>query len=293
MPELPEVETIMRGLEPVLVGSKIEMVETRRPNLRFPFPERFNERLAGNIIEKLDRRAKYILAYLSSQEVLVLHLGMTGKFTIFQQFNNFGIEKQGTYTDANEKHDHVLFILSDGTKVKYNDARRFGFMTLIEADKLEDHDLFRHLGVEPLGNRFDETYLARTAHRKSSSIKSFLLDQSVVAGLGNIYVCEALFRAGISPKRHASCLSTAGGGPSIRAERLAGAIRSVLSDAIAAGGSTLRDHRKTDGSLGYFQHLFSVYGREGKSCCLSHCAGSIRRIVQTGRSTFYCSNCQR
>lgn len=293
MPELPEVETVLRGLEPVLVGSKIEQVEIGRPDLRFPFPERFGERLIGITIEKLNRRAKYILAYLSSQEVLVLHLGMTGKFIISQSFSKYRNAKQASFTGMDQKHDHVLFILSDGTKIKYNDPRRFGFMTLIDTDELEDHALFRHLGVEPLGNRFNEAYLAQTAQGRNASVKSFLMDQSVVAGLGNIYACEALFRSGISPKKTAGCLSTGRGAPSIRAGRLASAIRSVLSDAIDAGGSTLKDHRKTDGSLGYFQHLFSVYGREGESCSLSHCSGSIRRIVQSGRSTFYCSTCQR
>ncbi len=294
MPELPEVETVRRGLEPAMVGAVLEGVEQRRKDLRFPFPERFVDRLVGRRVDALGRRAKYLLADLDSGEVLVMHLGMTGRFTV--ERNGEAPSAPGDFRHAaggNAVHDHVVFRLSNGFRITYNDARRFGFMALVERAELAEHPLFRHVGIEPLGNALDGATLARLFAGRAAPLKAALLDQRLVAGLGNIYVCEALHRAGLSPSRAAGTLARKDGGPTARADRLAGVIREVLEEAVAAGGSTLRDYAHTDGSLGYFQHSFRVYDREGEPCTTSGCRGIVRRVVQSGRSTFFCSVCQR
>ncbi len=294
MPELPEVETVRRGLEPVLVDARFERVEQRRPHLRFPFPERFVERLTGQRILSLSRRAKYLLATLESGEVLIMHLGMSGRFIIQRPEAN--AQRPGEFlheAGSMSKHDHVVFAMSNGATIIYNDARRFGFMLLANADALGEHKLIRNLGVEPLKDDLSPEYLAARCAGKKTSLKAVLLDQRIVAGLGNIYVCEALYRAGLSPNRAASALALASGAPTKRAARLVPEIKSVLEDAIAAGGSTLKDYHAPEGDLGYFQHSFAVYGREGLECARADCEGTIRRIVQGGRSTFYCPQCQR
>jgi formamidopyrimidine-DNA glycosylase len=295
MPELPEVETIRRGLEPVLAGARIARVSQRRADLRFPLPERFVERLTGRRIERLDRRAKYILAHLDSAEVLAIHLGMTGRFSISAPGNNASGAQLGEHVHragGNPAHDHVVIQTEAGATVTYNDARRFGYMSLLPAAQLATHPHFRGLGVEPLGLELTAEYLAAKATGRSADVKAFLMDQRIVAGLGNIYVCEALFKARIAPSRPAGALAGRHGKPVARARLLVAAIREVLDAAIVAGGSTLRDYRHADGSLGYFQHSFKVYGREGEPCAASGCGGIIRRIVQAGRSTFHCPRCQ-
>jgi formamidopyrimidine-DNA glycosylase len=294
MPELPEVETVRRGLEPAMVGASLERVVVRRPDLRFPFPPRFAERLQGRRIEALGRRAKYLLADLAGGDVLIMHLGMTGRFTV--SGGPGAALVPGAFHHAaggDATHDHVVFGLSNGFAVTYNDARRFGFMTLVPRDGLESHPLIAGLGVEPLGNALDGALLARLFSGKAAPLKAALLDQRLIAGLGNIYVCEALHRAGLSPKRAAGTLATRGGKPTAGAVRLAATIRDVLQEAVAAGGSSLRDYAHTDGSLGYFQHAFRVYDREGEPCPRAGCQGAVRRLVQSGRSTFYCGVCQR
>ncbi|MGD9804237.1 MAG: bifunctional DNA-formamidopyrimidine glycosylase/DNA-(apurinic or apyrimidinic site) lyase [Hyphomicrobiaceae bacterium] len=295
MPELPEVETVRRGLEPVLAGARLRRVVQRRPDLRFPLPERFVERLEGRRLERLDRRAKYILGFLDSGEVLTIHLGMTGRFSIAMPGGANG-RQLGEFThDAGHDptHDHVIIETETGATVTYNDARRFGYMSLIPAPDLATHPHFKSLGIEPLGPDLTAAFLARKATGRTADLKAFLMDQRIVAGLGNIYVCEALYRSGLSPSREASVLARANGKPTERCERLVIAIREVLEAAILAGGSTLRDYRHTDGSLGYFQHSFSVYGREAEACRTPGCSGTVKRITQSGRSTFYCSRCQR
>lgn len=344
MPELPEVETVRRGLEPVLVGARITRLEQRRADLRFPFPERFSERVQARTILSLARRAKYLQARLDSGETLVMHLGMTGRFTVSPSLFSTvssppsgegpgvgGVRNRGDAppryvlesppraslqapppptspargagvaqlapfvheAGGNAAHDHVVLHLGGGATVTYNDARRFGFMLLIPDGELEAHPLFANLGVEPLGNGLNADYLAFMAQGRRSDLKAFLMDQRIVGGLGNIYVCEALHRARLSPHRAASCLALKSGRPGPRAERLVAAIREVLEAAIAAGGSTLKDYRHADGALGYFQHSFKVYGREGSACASPGCGGIVRRSIQAGRSTFYCGNCQR
>ena len=290
MPELPEVETVRRGLEPILVGNAFARVEQRRPDLRFPLPKRFGERLSGRKIEALDRRAKYLLARLDDGEVLVMHLGMTGRFSIDQN------GKLGAFVHEQQqapKHEHIVFHLGDGTSVRYSDARRFGYMDLIPTKGLDQHALFKGLGVEPLSPAFTAEWLAGRLKGKATSIKAALIDQRLIAGLGNIYACEALFRAGISPLKLAGSLVTKSGKPTKKTEALVAAIKAVLEDAIKAGGSSLRDYRRANGELGEFQHRFKVYGREGKPCSRKGCGGTVRRIVQGGRSTFYCPICQR
>ena len=286
MPELPEVETVRRGLEPVLVGARLTRLRQNRPDLRFPFPDRFVERLEGATVERIDRRAKYLLAALSTGETWVAHLGMTGRFTVDgEQLAEF-VEP----APIAGKHEHMSFCaLRDGraTRVGFADARRFGFMGLIPADLVETHPWFVGMGPEPLGNGFSGAHLAEVFDGKKQSIKVSLLDQRNVAGLGNIYVCEALYRARISPLIAAGKISKA------RLETLASVIRDVLSDAIAAGGSTLKDFANAEGGQGYFQHRFDVYGREGQPCLGEGCAGVVKRIVQGGRSTFFCPTCQR
>lgn len=294
MPELPEVETVRAGLEPAFSGQTIVRVDQRRSDLRFPFPERFVERLTGQRVEQLGRRAKYLTARLSGDEILVMHLGMTGRFTIAGPFA--ASSSPGDFVHAaggDPAHDHVVFHLSSGGAITYNDPRRFGFMDLVPGCDFDEHRLFAGLGPEPLGNGFSASYLATRARSRSTPLKSFLLDQAVVAGLGNIYVCEALFRARLSPRRRAGCLALSTGRPTGRCDRLVATIREVLTEAIAAGGSTLRDYRHADGALGYFQHAFQVYGREGAPCAAAQCRGIVHRSVQAGRSTFYCPSCQR
>ena len=276
MPELPEVETVRRGLLPVMHGKQIVRAQVRRPDLRWPFPDDMAGRLTGKTIERLRRRSKYILADLDSGETLLIHLGMSGKMLI----------SKPDHPDI-EKHDHVVFHMQDDVRVVFNDVRRFGAMDLAPTDSLDTHKLLAEIGPEPLGNSFDEPYLLNRLKGKNSPIKNVLLDQRVVAGLGNIYVCEILLRAGISPICKAGQLSV----PKIRS--LVPIIRDVLSEAIESGGSSLKDYRQADGELGYFQHSFKAYGREGKPCVTTGCNGKILRIVQSGRSTFYCAQCQR
>ena len=293
MPELPEVETVRRGLQPAMEGARFVEVEARRPNLRWPLPERMAERLQGQRVDALSRRAKYLVAELSSGEALLMHLGMSGSFRVNRQD---GESKPGRFrhprSDA-RLHDHVVFHMSNGASAIFNDPRRFGFMLLVPRAELAEHPLMAGLGPEPLGNAFDAAMLAAACAHKKTSLKAALSDQKVVAGLGNIYVCEALHRARLSPKREASSLATRNGKPTPRAKTLVDAIKAVLNDAITAGGSSLRDHRRIDGELGDFQHNFRVYDRAGKPCPTPACRGRIRRIVQTGRSTFFCPACQR
>lgn len=293
MPELPEVETVRRGLQPVMEGARFERVEARRGDLRWPLPKDFVKRLEGQTVTGLGRRAKYILADLSSGEVLLMHLGMSGSFRVTLA----GAEKTpGDFQHERSKaaaHDHIVFHMSNGGVATFNDPRRFGCMKLVARGALEQEPLLRMLGPEPLGNVFDAAMLAHACAGKKTSLKAALLDQRVVAGLGNIYVCEALHRSHLSPKRKASTIAKRKGGPNERAIALVDAIRAVLGDAITAGGSSLRDHRQTSGELGYFQHSFRVYDREGEPCRTPGCSGTIRRIVQSGRSTFYCPICQK
>jgi formamidopyrimidine-DNA glycosylase len=288
MPELPEVETVRRGLAPAMEGASFAQVEVRDRRLRWPLPKDFAKRLVGQTVTGLGRRAKYLLADLSSGNVLMMHLGMSGSFRVGQD------AKPGVYYHERGKstaHDHVVFHMSNGETITFNDPRRFGSMKLVPRAKLEQEPLLRSLGPEPLGNEFDAAMLARACAGKKTSLKAALSDQRVVAGLGNIYVCEALFRARLSPKRRASTIADRNGKPNARAAALVDAIKTVLHDAIKAGGSSLRDHRRADGSLGDFQHNFQVYDREGQPC--PRCKGKIKRIVQTGRSTFYCPSCQK
>ncbi|MDB5513065.1 MAG: DNA-formamidopyrimidine glycosylase [Enterovirga sp.] len=292
MPELPEVETVRRGLEPALLGRRIEAVELRRPDLRFPFPERFAERLAGTTVEALRRRAKYILADLSSGEVLVMHLGMTGRFRV--EAGRVTDEPGAFYygAPAAAAHDHVVLRLSDGASVVYNDARRFGFMTLYGRDAIEGTPPFSAMGIEPLGPALSGETLARLFAGRRTPLKAALLDQRLVAGLGNIYVCEALFRARLSPEAPTGSVVTATGRPRAKAHALAAAIREVLEEAVAVGGSTLRDYAQVDGSSGAFQERFRVYAREGEACTTPACRGIVARTVQAGRSSFFCPVCQ-
>ncbi len=288
MPELPEVETVRRGLAPVMEGTRFAKVEVRRGDLRWPLPKGFAQKLNGKTVQGLGRRAKYLLADLSSGDVLLMHLGMSGSFRVGKD------SAPGTYYHERSKstaHDHIVFHMSNGATVTFNDPRRFGSMKLVSRARLEDEPLLRSLGPEPLGNEFDAAMLAKACAGKKASLKAALSDQRVVAGLGNIYVCEALFRARLSPKRIASTIADRNGKPNERAEKLVDAIKAVLKDAIEAGGSSLRDHRRADGSLGDFQHNFQVYDREGEPCPC--CKGKIKRIVQAGRSTFYCPSCQK
>ena len=288
MPELPEVETVRRGLAPAMEGERFDKVEVRRGDLRWPLPRGFAQKLHGKLVEGLGRRAKYLLADLSSGDVLLMHLGMSGSFRVGKN------STPGTYYHERSKstaHDHIVFHMSNGKTVTFNDPRRFGSMKLVPRARLEQEPLLRALGPEPLGNEFDPAMLAKACAGKKTSLKAALSDQRVVAGLGNIYVCEALFRARLSPKRQASTIADRNGRPNERADRLVEAIKAVLRDAIEAGGSSLRDHRRADGSLGDFQHNFKVYDREGEPC--PGCTGKIKRIVQVGRSTFYCPSCQK
>ncbi|APX89959.1 DNA-formamidopyrimidine glycosylase [Brevirhabdus pacifica] len=287
MPELPEVETVRRGLEPVMEGRRILRADVRRPDLRRPFPERMAERLTGAEVLRLRRRSKYLLLDLSTGETLIVHLGMSGRMLISIDEERHGPGQFHHAHSAPGKHDHVVLDMEGGARITFNDPRRFGSMDLAPTEGLEGHPLLAVIGPEPLGNGFSGTYLAERLRGRNTPVKSALLDQGIVAGLGNIYVCEALFRAGISPRRKAGALSSA------RAEALVPIIREVLQEAIASGGSSLRDYRQADGELGYFQHSFQVYGREDQPCATPGCGARIRRITQAGRSTFYCAQCQR
>ena len=309
MPELPEVETVRRGLQPVMEGSKIVKAEARRKDLRFPFQKDFVARLEGQIVTGLGRRAKYLLADLSSGDVLLMHLGMSGSFRIIEEDDQKTPGKFHHPRAEDHAHDHVVFHMSSGAAVVFNDPRRFVYMKIIARHALEEEPLLRGLGPEPLGNEFDAVMLARSCANKKTSLKAALLDQRVVAGLGNIYVCEALYRSHLSPRRLAATLATkagprksvaagqrksvAGGEPTDHAKRLVNAIHAVLNEAIKAGGSSLRDHRQTSGELGYFQHSFRIYDREGEKCQTAGCSGIVRRFTQNGRSTFWCPKCQK
>ncbi|MCV6595575.1 MAG: bifunctional DNA-formamidopyrimidine glycosylase/DNA-(apurinic or apyrimidinic site) lyase [Mangrovicoccus sp.] len=288
MPELPEVETVRRGLLPVMEGRRIAQAEARRPDLRWPLPKDMGQRLSGAQVTALRRRSKYILADLDRGETLIIHLGMSGRILIAPPIGDAAQLGSFHHTHAAPgRHDHVIFDMEDGSRITFNDARRFGAMDLVATSEAERHKMLAHLGPEPLGNSFHEDYLAKTLSGRMTPIKSALLDQRVVAGLGNIYVCEALFRAGISPIRKAGRISAS------RLSALVPVIREVLHEAIEAGGSSLRDYRQTDGDLGYFQHSFQVYGREDQPCLNPGCSGTIQRKIQAGRSTFYCPQCQR
>lgn len=283
MPELPEVETVRSGLAPSMEGQVITQADVNRPDLRWPFPENMAQRLTGARVNALRRRSKYVLADLDSGETLIIHLGMSGRMTVSgDPLGQFHRDHP-----APEKHDHVVFHMDNGARITFNDPRRFGAMDLAVTAQLDDHWLIKPIGPEPLGNAFDESYLIEKLAGKNTPIKTALLDQRILAGLGNIYVCEVLYRAGINPKRKAGALSKS------RVATLVPIIRDVLSEAIAAGGSSLRDYRQADGELGYFQHGFQAYDRENHPCQTPDCTGTIARITQSGRSTFYCPQCQR
>jgi len=277
-------------------GQRIARVEVRRPDLRWPLAKDFAQRLQGKRVTGIGRRAKYLLVDLSSGDVLLMHLGMSGSFHVFLgQFKDRD-KNLGRYYQERSKHlahDHVVFHLASGASVTFNDPRRFGSMKLVPRRELDREPLLRGLGPEPLGNAFDAAMLALACRGKKTSLKAALLDQRVVAGLGNIYVCEALHRAHLSPKRRASTLAERNGAPNERAARLLEGIKAVLTQAIKDGGSSLRDHRLTDGELGMFQHHFRVYDRAGDQCRTENCKGIIKRMVQNGRSTFYCPVCQK
>jgi formamidopyrimidine-DNA glycosylase len=293
MPELPEVETVRRGLQPVMEGAKILKAEARRKDLRFPFQKDFVARLQGQTVTGLGRRAKYLMADLTSGDVLLMHLGMSGSFRV-QKGEGSATPGEFHHPRSEDRaHDHVVFHMSSGAAVVFNDPRRFGYMKIIARGELEDEPLLQGLGPEPLGNEFNADMLARACHNKKTSLKAALLDQRVVAGLGNIYVCEALYRARLSPRRLAATLSSKKGETTDHARRLVEEIHTVLNQAIKAGGSSLRDHRQTSGELGYFQHSFQVYDREGQKCQTPRCGGTIRRFNQNGRSTFWCPKCQK
>lgn len=291
MPELPEVETVRKGLSPAMEGAMITRADVNRPDLRWPFPPNMAKRLTAQTVLRLRRRSKYILADLSSGETLLIHLGMSGRMQVsgdstFQEFATRTIGQFVHDHPASEKHDHVVFHMDNGARVTFNDPRRFGAMDLLETATADQHKLLSILGPEPLGNDFHENHLIDAFVGKNTSVKSALLDQRIVAGLGNIYVCEALFRANISPTRKAGNIAKP------RVAALVPIIRNVLNEAIEAGGSSLRDFRQADGELGYFQHSFDVYGREGEPCHTAGCTAVIKRIVQSGRSSFYCNTCQ-
>ena len=295
MPELPEVETVLRGLKPVLEGRRITAVALRRQNLRFPFPADFATRLTGKRILALTRRAKYILGSVEGGDCLLIHLGMTGRFTILtptrtaKNLGEFYFE-EAAGENGNGLHDHVVFSLEDGIRIVYTDPRRFGMMDLFSENEAGDHRLLKDIGVEPLGNALNGALLAEKFYGKQAPLKAALLDQSIIAGLGNIYVCEALHRARLSPARKAGTLAKKSGGDP-RLDNLVRHIRDILAEAITAGGSTLQDFAHTDGTAGAFQQRFAVYGREGEAC--GTCGSAIKRRVQSGRSTFYCNKCQK
>ncbi|MBR3370695.1 MAG: bifunctional DNA-formamidopyrimidine glycosylase/DNA-(apurinic or apyrimidinic site) lyase [Rhodobacteraceae bacterium] len=287
MPELPEVETVRRGLLPAMEGVRIARTELRRDGLRWPFPPDMATRLDGAQIVALRRRSKYLLLDTDRDDTLIIHLGMSGRMVVSGLRGNHAPGQFHFDHPAAEKHDHVIFHMENGARITFNDPRRFGAMDICTTATLGGHKLIASLGPEPLGNDFSAPYLASRLNGRKMPAKAALLDQRIIAGLGNIYVCEALFRAGISPTRAAGRISAA------RIESLTTAIRATLLEAIDAGGSSLRDYRQADGELGYFQHAFRVYGREGAPCMTPDCKGNIRRIVQSGRSSFYCALCQR
>jgi len=291
MPELPEVETVRAGLAPVLEGHAFTHVELRRGDLRIPFPNDFVRRLTGRNVTRLWRRAKYLMAELDSGETFVIHLGMSGRIAVFADGKKRrvgGFLYDAATPDAGKgKHDHVVMFTDAAMRIVFTDPRRFGLMTLVATTELDRHRLFQGIGVEPLSADFNASFLAAALKDKRTPLKSALLDQRVIAGVGNIYACEAMYRAGLSPKRLARSLHRD------EVARLVREIRAVLKESIAAGGSTLRDHRRADGELGYFQKSFRVYDREGGACRTRRCKGTIKRIVQAGRSTFYCPTCQR
>ncbi len=296
MPELPEVETVRRGLEPFMEGGAIQKAVINRPNLRFPFPDQFVERLEGQQILSVGRRAKYLIVDLASGEVLVMHLGMSGSYRIELAE---GVSAPGLFhhprSDA-QKHDHVMISVNGPhgrANVIYNDPRRFGYMDLVARSEMETHKHFAGVGVEPTGNSLDGALISKLFAGKSAPLKAALLDQRLIAGLGNIYVCEALWRARLSPERKATSITRKDGKATERTELLATSIREIIASAIEAGGSSLRDHKQTDGTMGYFQHTFNVYDQEGEACKAKGCSSVIKRIVQSGRSTFYCPTCQR
>ena len=299
MPELPEVETVKRGLAPVMEGARIQSVVLNRENLRFPFPDGFVQKLEGRDILQLHRRAKYLLMDIEGGCVVIMHLGMSGSFRVEEIAS---ITSPGEFHQArsrDQKHDHVVFeLIAKGEEnishqVIYNDPRRFGFMLMTSQADLSAHKMLCDLGVEPLGNSLRPEYLAEKFAGKQAPLKAALLDQKIIAGLGNIYVCEALWRVGLSPKRQAATLVRNNGRPGAKLEPLIEAIRDILSQAIKSGGSSLNDHAQVDGSLGYFQHRFNAYDREGEPCPKAKCQGEIQRITQSGRSTFYCPTCQK
>jgi formamidopyrimidine-DNA glycosylase len=293
MPELPEVETVRRGLIPAMEGVRIARVTAHRGDLRFPLQKDFTARLDGRKVTGLGRRAKYLLADLDSGDVLLMHLGMSGSFRVTLGENG---KTPGTFhypRSENRTHDHVVFEMGNGAVISFNDPRRFGYMKIVARTDLDDEPFLKALGPEPLGNAFDAAMLAQACAGKKTSLKAALLDQRVVAGLGNIYVCEALFRAHLSPKRQVSTLAMKSGVPTDHAKKLVESIRAVLNAAIEAGGSSLRDHRQTSGELGYFQHSFQVYDREGEPCRTRGCRGTVKRFTQNGRSTFWCPSCQK
>src|SRR5271156_2181542 len=292
MPELPEVETVRRGLTPAMLGARIDKVELRRADIRFPFPPAFAKRLTGQRIVDVKRRAKYLLFRLDGGETLIAHLGMSGSF----RMEKTTVSTPGKFhheRSKDPKHDHVVLVLDNAWVVTYNDPRRFGFMDLAPTEALAKHPRLRGLGAEPLAPEFDAHCLAKLFAGSRTSLKAGLLDQKRIAGLGNIYVSEALFRARLAPSRQAGILADPRGAPTRAAAAIAEAIRNVLEEAIEAGGSTLRDHRQTNGELGYFQHVFKVYDREGQRCVRERCRGVVARAVHSGRSTFYCGICQR
>ncbi|SNZ20009.1 bifunctional DNA-formamidopyrimidine glycosylase/DNA-(apurinic or apyrimidinic site) lyase [Cohaesibacter gelatinilyticus] len=295
MPELPEVETVRSGLAPFMEGETIEKAEVRRPNLRFDFPHLMAERLKGREITSLGRRSKYLLADLDDGQVLVIHLGMSGSFRVIEKGEAHLIADEAFHIERGKrpKHDHVVLHMSNGAVILYNDPRRFGFFDLIARSELADHAYFAKMGVEPVGNELSADHLAPLFASRKAPLKAVLLDQHVIAGLGNIYVCEALHRSGLDPRKPARELVTKSGKPSKKLELLTDEIRATIAEAIKAGGSTLKDHTKADGTLGYFQHSFKTYDREGEPCNKEGCKGSIERIVQSGRSTFFCSSCQK
>ncbi|MBX3519910.1 MAG: bifunctional DNA-formamidopyrimidine glycosylase/DNA-(apurinic or apyrimidinic site) lyase [Xanthobacteraceae bacterium] len=293
MPELPEVETVRRGLAPVMEGATIERLEARRANLRWPLPEHFAERMQGRRIERLGRRAKYLLADLDKDETLIMHLGMSGSFRVLLGNEETSPGEFMYPRSVASVHDHVVFYMEPRATVTFNDPRRFGAMLLSDTARLADHPLFKNMGPEPLGEELTPDYLAQKCAGRKTSLKAALLDQRIVAGLGNIYVSEALHLARLSPKRPARVLADKNGAPADAAKRLVPAIKKVLTAAIEAGGSSLRDHRKTDGELGMFQHRFRVYDRAGVKCPTRGCKGTIKAIVQNARSTYYCPVCQR
>jgi formamidopyrimidine-DNA glycosylase len=287
MPELPEVETVRGGLAPVLEGHRLARVEARRPDLRFPLPPNFVQTLTGATVVRLERRAKYLLARLDREDTLVMHLGMSGRFEIARPEGEARPGRFHYAPDPDPKHAHIVFETDAGARVTYYDPRRFGYMALVNTATFDLHPWFAGLGPEPLSDAFDAAHLKAAFNNRKQGPKTLLLDQRIVAGLGNIYVCEALNRARISPFKPAGKIKAA------RLEALVPEIKAVLSEAIRAGGSTLRDFAQADGALGYFQHSFRTYDREGEPCRNAGCKGVIDRKVQAGRSTFYCPVCQR